>query len=90
VNSPTIDGNILENEWNESYRELVFLNQFQPEYGPQMEDSTEIYISYDEENIYFLLKSYQDTLTLISKTSTSDGGFNQDWVGVIIDPLATK
>lgn len=89
-NSPIIDGSISNGEWDESYREMVQLNQFQPEYGAIMEDSTEIFILYDEENLYFLLKAYQDTTTLTAKNATRDNGFGQDWSGVIIDPLSTK
>ena len=52
---------------------------------------TEFKVSYDEENVYFFVKSYQDRSSIITQNGKRDNAFwNGDWVIIYIDPLNDK
>ncbi len=87
---PAIDGEILQNEWNNTFVIDSVFTQITPAFGEKMADSTTIKMGYDENALYVLFICYQDTSSLISQKGTRDKSFSQDFVGIEIDPMDTK
>ncbi len=86
-NPPTIDGDTTDVSWKTSYVVKDVFTQFTPTFGEKMEDTTIIKMGYDENNLYLLFICYQDTATFVSQNAVRDAGWNQDEVGLMIDPL---
>ena len=84
-----IDGQI-EDQWNKIQSESNF-KQEEPIPFANATVKTEFKFSYDEEHIYFLVKSYQDKSKLVTQSGRRDQSFNScDYIMVYIDPLLDK
>ena len=63
---PSIDGRVTDASW-ESAAVVTGFKQREPDEGSPMTDSTEVFILYDANYIYFGLKCYQDPKSIAAK-----------------------
>ncbi len=86
----TIDGQLTEPAWK-----LAPINRqwitFSPVYGEKLDFPTDIWLAYDQGNLYFAFRCYDPEPDKI-KTSLSkrDSGSSDDWIGVAIDGLNNR
>ena len=85
-----LDGSLDETAWQGAPIKDSFITIF-PTYGKPLSEKTEVWASYDDNNIYFAFKCY-DTQPETIKTSVvqRDKIGNDDQVGVWIDTIGTK
>lgn len=66
IDPPHIDGRVNDNIWESG----ALINEFfqrEPNEGTLMTEKTEVFILYDNDNIYFGIKCYQDQKTITAK-----------------------
>lgn len=88
VNSPTIDGVLDEDFWNNAQTAKDFI-QFRPASGDKepAEKKTEVKIAYDNEAIYFGAYLYENDMKNIPMEFATRDNFGQvDWFGIMINP----
>lgn len=76
-NPPVIDGRVNDKCWETA----ALINEFyqrEPKEGEPMTDSTKVFICYDENNIFFGIKCYQDPETIFSKEMLRDASTGND------------
>ena len=86
--SPNIDGKLDEAVWmNPAQVDDVFIT-YNPTDGEVLPQKTRVWLAYDPDNLYFAFYCY-DTESDKIKTSTTkrDNLWNDDWVGLALDPL---
>jgi hypothetical protein len=76
-NPPVIDGNLDDECWKSAALITDFI-QREPNEGQLMTDRTEVYICYDDDNIYFGIKCYQDPKTIAAKEMLRDAALGRD------------
>ncbi|MEO0268022.1 MAG: hypothetical protein ABIM36_07810, partial [candidate division WOR-3 bacterium] len=79
-----IDGILSENEWL-SLTPITEFIEFQPEEGKIPPFKTEVFIGYDNENIYFAFKCYDDMKTIRKTLTKRDEFAMDDMVFVYLD-----
>jgi hypothetical protein len=80
-----IDGRIDEEEWGIAPK-YSNLETFEPEYGKPLSSETNVYTSYDSENLYFAFECKSQDPDKIQGTLTQrDNVFNEDCAIVLID-----
>ncbi len=89
-NPPSIDGFISADEWISADTFTEYFTQFYPDFGKKINENTIVRIGYNANSLYLLFEVHQDINTLIEKKGLRDEVFNQDEVGIIIDPLGNK
>lgn len=85
-----IDGELSENVWNNSplANELI---TFYPTDKEVLGQKTELWVAYDRRNLYFAAKCYDTEPGKIkSSICRRDNISNDDWLGVIIDPMGNR
>ena len=90
MENPVIDGIISEDEWTDGYLFECGMIQFHPYAGLMMDDSMNVYMKYDGEQMYLCFDVFQDTSSLIENNGNRDNGLNQDRIGIVLDPLGKK
>ena len=82
---PVIDGNLDDPVWKEAPSVTGF-KTFTPDYGKDMEDSTRVFMAYDEDFLYFAFRCNDSRPDLI-KTSVSsrDSIRADDWICINLD-----
>jgi len=87
--SPVIDGILDEPAWNEAARFEDF-KTIKPDYGKEPSQKTIAYMTYDEENLYFAFRCFENEPDKI-KTSVSsrDNMYQDDYVVVMLDTFNT-
>lgn len=83
----TIDGELNESAWANS---LVTndLTSYSPEFGKPLAYSTEVYFTYDSENLFFGFKCFDPNPERIKATmSARDQIRLEDWVCINLDPF---
>ena len=86
-NPPQIDGIISEFEGLEEISNFI---EYFPEEGKKPKINTKCYIAYDENNIYFAFKCYDD-MRSVRKTLTKRGEFAMDdMIFIYLDPYAKE
>ena len=84
-NPPVIDGKIDESTWTEALKFDNF-KTINPDYGKEPSQKTVAYMTYDSENIYFAIRSFDLEPTKIkSSVSSRDGMFQDDYVAIMLD-----
>jgi hypothetical protein len=84
-----VDGQI-EDLWNSVPKNNAFKQQ-EPNPLQAATKDTEFKVSYDTENIYFLIKAYDDPESIVTQNGRRDNAFwDGDWVLIYIDPLNDK
>jgi len=88
--SPVIDGVIENTIWKETIVDGDLVST-QPQFGETLAQKTDIYMTYDEENIYFAFHCHDSEPGSI-KTSISkrDGMFSDDFIAVVFDTLGNS
>jgi hypothetical protein len=76
-NPPVIDGNLDDECWETAAVITDFL-QREPNEGQPMTDRTEVFICYDDDNIYFGIKCYQDPRSIAAKEMLRDAALGRD------------
>jgi hypothetical protein len=85
-----IDGILDEPAWQKPCLETTF-RTYNPTYGEPLPFKTHVWMSYDDENLYFAFRC-EDAEPDKIKTSISqrDAMFSDDWVGLSLDALRNK
>lgn len=82
---PVIDGNMDEPVW-ESAPSVSGFKSFIPDFGNDLDFKTVVYMAYDEENLYFAYRCYDDEPGKIKASVNSrDNILNDDWVCINLD-----
>jgi hypothetical protein len=85
TNAPKIDGNLDEKTWTTALSFQDF-KTISPDYGRPPSQHTIVYVTYDEEYLYFAFRCLDKEPGKIKATlGKRDGTFNDDWVAVAID-----
>ena len=85
--APTIDGVLDDPAWKTAGRITEFVQQ-QPVEGAPATESTEVYISYDAEYLYFgFYVHYSDPALIRANRVDRDQQGNDDTIAVFIDPF---
>ena len=88
-NPPVIDGKIDESTWTEALKFDNF-KTINPDYGKEPSQKTVAYMTYDSENIYFAIRSFDLEPTKIkSSVSSRDGMFQDDYIAIMLDTFGT-
>jgi hypothetical protein len=88
--SPVIDGVIEKPAWKD-----IFINEdlitFQPRYGETFPLKTDIFMTYDDENVYFAFYCHDSEPEKIKTSITNrDNMFDDDFVAVSFDALGNS
>lgn len=88
---PKIDAVLDDPVWQKGPVVSGYFIANRPEYGKKLSQKTDVWLSYDEDNIYFAFYCY-DTEPDKIKTSVSkrDGLFGDDWVGIDLDAMGNR
>ncbi|MGM0667172.1 MAG: DUF5916 domain-containing protein [Bacteroidota bacterium] len=82
---PLIDGKLDEDIWERAPSVSGF-KSFIPDFGNDLDFKTVVYMAYDEENLYFAYRSYDDEPEKIKASVNSrDNILNDDWVCINLD-----
>jgi len=88
--APVIDGDLGDKAWQTAPISEPFLT-YNPTRGEILPQRTEIWVAYDDENLYFAFRCHDDEADQIRATITArDGMFSDDWVGLSMDALGTR
>jgi len=85
---PIIDGKLDEAVWQKPAQVDDIFITYNPTDGDILPQKTRVWLAYDPDNLYFAFYCH-DTEPEKIKTSTTrrDNMFNDDWIGVALDPL---
>jgi Domain of unknown function (DUF5916)/Carbohydrate family 9 binding domain-like len=87
---PKIDGDLGDEIWNDARLETEEWISYNPLYGTKMPQRTNVYIAYDDRNLYFAFHCFDSEPDKIRTTLTKrDNAFNDDWVGLSLDSNGT-
>jgi len=87
---PHIDGNVTEEVWNEAFVVSDFY-QREPNLGAPVSQRTEFLVCYDEHNIYFAVKCWDDPKKITAKEMARDVSLgNDDRIQIILDTYLDK
>ena len=87
---PHIDGNVTEEVWNEATVVSDFY-QREPNLGAPVSQKTEFLVCYDEHNIYFAVKCWDDPKKITAKEMARDVSLgNDDRIQIILDTYLDK
>ncbi|UCE40598.1 MAG: carbohydrate binding family 9 domain-containing protein [Candidatus Aminicenantes bacterium] len=88
--SPTIDGNLDDKIWQNLPLQEEFIT-YDPAYGEVLPQKTEVWMAYDNKNLYFAFKCYDSEPGKIKTSITRrDNIFSDDWVGLSLDAMGNK
>jgi hypothetical protein len=87
---PHIDGNVMEELWDKAYVVSDFY-QREPNLGAPVSQKTEFLVCYDEQNIYFAVKCWDDPQKITAKEMARDVSLgNDDRIQIILDTYLDK
>jgi hypothetical protein len=87
---PKIDGNLDDEIWKNPPLRENFIT-YNPAYGEVLQQKTEVWMSYDKQNLYFAFKCYDSEPDKIKTSITKrDDMFSDDWVGLSLDAMGNK
>lgn len=86
--APVIDGKLDDEAWQNARLNLSDWVSYNPLRGDTIVQQTEVFVTYDEKNLYFAFRCLDPEPDKI-KTSVSrrDGLFSDDWVGLSLDAM---
>ncbi len=89
-NAPEIDGFVNEEVWNQAFAVDEFY-QREPNEGQPVTEKTIFYTCYDENNIYFAVKCWDDPKKITAKEMARDVSLgNDDRIQIILDTYLDK
>jgi len=84
-NPPEIDGLLDDNVW-EKAPSVTGFKSFIPDFGKDLDFKTVVYMAYDEENLYFAYRCFDDESGKIKASINSrDNILDDDWVCINLD-----
>ncbi len=88
---PKINAILDDNAWQKPPIISGYFISNRPVYGEKLSQKTDVWLSYDEDNVYVAFYCY-DTEPDKIKTSVSkrDGLFGDDWIGVDLDAMGSR
>jgi uncharacterized protein DUF5916/cellulose/xylan binding protein with CBM9 domain len=88
---PKIDGALDDVAWTDTSFPLGEWRSYNPLRGEAGAPRTEVFMTYDERNLYFAFHCFDDQPDKIRTTLTRrDNAFNDDWVGLSLDSTSTR
>lgn len=88
--APKIDGDISDAVWNKAPAIDEFY-QLEPREGQPGSEKTVVRILYDENNLYFQMRAYDDPKALTAKVKVRDGEIDKDDIfRIYLDPNMTR
>lgn len=89
--APVIDGNLSEATWQSTPLLTEDFLTYWPSYGEALPQKTEVWATYDSDNLYFAFYCFDHDPRLI-KTSTCsrDHIWGDDWVGIGLDAVGNN
>lgn len=89
--APIIDGLLNDEVWSRSADVDEYFTTYSPVNGNMLPERTRVWISNDEENLYFAFYCHDSKPGLIKSSITKhDHIWNDDWIGFNLDPLGNK
>ena len=87
--APIIDGHLDDQAWQTPPLALGEWITYNPAYGETLAQETEVWVAYDDENLYFAFRCRDPEPDKVrANLSRRDQLFNDDWVGLSLDSLA--
>ena len=88
--APVIDGRLDDALWK-TITPVNGFRTFNPDYGVEMVGDTDVFMAYDEDNLYFAFRAYDPEPDQLKATVTSrDNMFGEDWVAVNLDTFGDQ
>jgi hypothetical protein len=88
---PKIDGNLDDAAWQSCQPVTGHFITNSPVYGEELPQKTNVWITYDPDNIYFAFYCYDNEPDKIKSSITRrDNIFNEDWIGVELDTMGNR
>jgi len=81
---PTIDGILDEPMW-QSATMVTGFKTFVPDYEKDMGHKTEVFMAYDEDNLYFAFKAFDEPDKIKTSVAARDKIRDDDWVSINLD-----
>ena len=88
---PVIDGFVIEDSWHVTDSATDFI-QMEPAKGAPASEKTVVYITYDNEKVYFGIKCYaRDPSRIVAKVQARDAlSKNDDLISILLDTYQDK
>jgi uncharacterized protein DUF5916/cellulose/xylan binding protein with CBM9 domain len=88
---PKIDGDLDDAAWQAGALTLGDWRSYSPLRGESGSPDTQVFVAYDERNLYFAFHCLDSEPDKIRTTLTRrDNAFNDDWVGLSLDSTGTR
>jgi hypothetical protein len=87
---PAIDGVLDDPAWGSGpiVHERFIINN--PVYGTPLPEKTEVWLTYDPDNLYFAFYCYDDPSKVKGTLTKRDNIFGEDWIDVDIDAMGNR
>lgn len=79
-----IDGDLSDSGWRNAVKTKDF-TQYTPIDNVKPEVETEVFVTYDDQNLYMGFICYDDPSSIRATLSDRDGMFSDDFIGIILD-----
>ena len=90
LSQPIIIDGEMDDAWNALPKQNSFIQEEPNPFQPASKE-TEFKFTYDDDNIYFFIRVYDDKDKIITQTGRRDNAFwNGDWVLIYLDPQHDK
>lgn len=86
--APAIDGNLHDAAWEEARVPSTTWLTYNPVRGERLEQETEVWMTYDDRNLYIAFRCRDPEPAKIKTSITRrDNLFNDDWIGLSLDSM---
>jgi len=86
---PVIDGALEDPSWADAPVVSDFIT-FAPDFGKPQEQKTDVFMSYDSENLYFAFRCFDDPALVKTSLSSRDNIRPDDWVCINLDTFGDQ
>lgn len=87
---PVIDGDIQPEEWHGALVLEACFTEYRPILGQKDTEPVVARLFHDRDNLYVAFQVTQDPATIIEKKGTRDKAWEQDMIGIVIDPMGNR
>ena len=88
--APAIDGEIGAGEWQGALSLEACFTEYRPILGRKDAEPVVTRLLHDRDNLYVAFQVAQDPATIVEKKGTRDKAWEQDMIGIVIDPLGNR